>query len=306
MKSLNVCTKLHTHGRIVSSNSQPAGATINQIKKGPVLSRLAEGSQIQIRNPHLNSQREYLLLGTIIEAGSGRQSEIRNPLEPLDLIPINLIYSLTDGSNLQSKIGRLSGSVNHKSPLGVSKSLYKIYNFTQNHTITSELYTAVKPLRPNKLAFASTPNDKISPLSLLYKNRSIKNLFSFSNSLPRFTPDSPSCVIAQKSHKRFFKKLHPTFATPMAYNQKGFDCNRTPPLPDLPRTCPSLSALTAEHRDGTFSSQSVNASHEKDRFKVSNSLSHSKIQIPGTLMEPLIIGHYRKLSALKFRPSGEV
>jgi hypothetical protein len=35
--------------------------------------------RFKIRNPHLNSQREHLLLGTIIEAGSGSQSAIRNP-----------------------------------------------------------------------------------------------------------------------------------------------------------------------------------------------------------------------------------
>jgi outer membrane protein assembly factor BamB len=226
-------------------------------------------------------------------------------LQLLDLILFSLFYSLTEGSKIpiRNHCGRLPGLINQKSPLAVSHDLYKIYKFTQNHTITSQLYTIVKLLSRNKLPFASTPNDKIPPHSLLYKNRSIKNFFSFSKSLPHFAADSLSCVIAQKSHKRIFKKFRPTFATPMAYNQKWFDCNRTPPLPDLSRTRRCLSALTAEHHDATLSSPSANAFHEKDRFTLCDSFARSKIQIARTLTAPLIIGHYRKLSALKFRPS---
>jgi hypothetical protein len=41
---------------------------------------ISAGSNFRIRIPHLNSQREHLILGTIIEAGSGSQSAFRNRL----------------------------------------------------------------------------------------------------------------------------------------------------------------------------------------------------------------------------------
>jgi hypothetical protein len=102
MKPPYVCTEQATHRRIVSRTLASRGASAYQIKTLLIDSQSAEGSKTQIRNPHLNSQREHLILGTIIDAGSGSQSEIPNLLEVLDLTLISLIYSLTPGSNLSS------------------------------------------------------------------------------------------------------------------------------------------------------------------------------------------------------------
>jgi sugar phosphate isomerase/epimerase len=61
------------------------------------------------------------------------------------------------------------GIFHKKSVRPVHQGMYKIYNFTQIHTITFQLYTTTKPLHSNKLPFASTQKDKIPPPPLLYK-----------------------------------------------------------------------------------------------------------------------------------------
>src|SRR5690349_21613752 len=74
MKSPNVCTGPTSHGRIVSSNPQPLGATTCQAKNQLIDSQLTEGSKTQIRNP---------------------QSGIRNSLEVPDLALFNPFYFFT-------------------------------------------------------------------------------------------------------------------------------------------------------------------------------------------------------------------
>ncbi len=81
MNARNVCTGPTTHGRIVSTSFASLGASAYQIKNQLIDSQSAEGSKAQIRNP---------------------QSEIRNLLEVLDLMLINLIYPSTAGSSFYS------------------------------------------------------------------------------------------------------------------------------------------------------------------------------------------------------------
>jgi hypothetical protein len=116
MKAQNVCTISTPHRRIVSLNPKALGASGSNIPiknqkskiknvlrapdflknfeifyfhfltKNPPLcpsDLVIERSNFQIRNPHLNSQREHLLLGIMIEAGSGSQSAIRNGFVPV-------------------------------------------------------------------------------------------------------------------------------------------------------------------------------------------------------------------------------
>src|SRR5689334_17666868 len=107
MRTPTVCTEQATHGRIVSKILNPLGALHTFVSLTPQCTvptpfdcpsssarlfaartslagttiSLCDPLQcftLQIRNPHLNSQREHLLLGTTIEAGLGSQSAFRN------------------------------------------------------------------------------------------------------------------------------------------------------------------------------------------------------------------------------------
>jgi hypothetical protein len=69
------------------------------------------------------------------------------------------------------------GIFNEKSVSPDHQAMYRIYKFTQIHTITFQLYITAKPLHPNKLQFTSTQKDKIPPHPVLYKIPSLKKNF---------------------------------------------------------------------------------------------------------------------------------
>jgi hypothetical protein len=86
-----------------------------------------ECSNFQFRNPHLNSQREHLLLGIMIEAGSGSQSAIRNGFVPVyrllsEMIGFQNFFSLHP-TNSARPLTRNSTFWSHKFTYGHINSL---------------------------------------------------------------------------------------------------------------------------------------------------------------------------------------
>ena len=180
MKTPNVCTAPTTHGRIVSSNPKALGASTSsrRIRREENHFIFAVGTKHHLCARNLHGRKMFTL-----------------HLQTVDLILFNLIYSLTEGSNIPIKnhCGRLQRLINHKSSWSAhERPVYRRLSEIIGFEIS--------------LNFDATRN----PVSRLSEDRS-------------------SHIIAQKSHNQIFQKSARTSTSAETYNPKSLFSDRTPP-----------------------------------------------------------------------------
>jgi hypothetical protein len=171
MKSPYVCTKQATHRRIVSSNPKALGATTSS--SNSVLSFASprgrgqgEGEpNLPIKNHH--ESPVYRCLSGIIGFEISFRLSRAKP------------FSSPRGRGYSAGAARTEGELSRASctpKIAVaSQHLYKIYKFTQNHTVTLQLCTAVKLLLSNRSASRNQPKTQIlspPPCTKTYPSRS--------------------------------------------------------------------------------------------------------------------------------------